>query len=503
MKKRNSLYPIVHIPMFQIGGGKGAPEYVDPSKFKPMIEPKKINPDEMRFSDWYKAQLKAGKAGDVVTYRGKKILLDPRDFPGYKAPSGQTKPSGGTQPSSNIDPKYNKTTDEGDRYYEYKTKDGYNARRFDDGTVDIFLPDRTDVYFPDGTINKRYNNNRTVRINPNGTTEIGNRGDGKSFVPLKSPTPPSRSNTPVKAPTAATKEQNTQRVNGPLTAITEGIDWLNERTGDNPLGAATRFVLNAAKAPFEGGKNLAANTQTLVNEGKNEFGAHSALDAVNAFAPAVGKGIGYVAKNAPRVVASFRGLGKPQMVPRSRAIERQMLSELEDPITLQSIKNKQGYLQRMNNIGREEAAYATKTLDDRAARALKEAADEEAVYLNHIKNKQGYYQGMNNEAAREAQIIEDIVLPKMPKRVQQIAKRQKKAGLYQDGGMFIPMFDESDYMDEDYLYNDFDSEGYMEHGGIHINPANKGKFKASANRARNASKWKHQAGGYIFKQIKS
>lgn len=377
MKKRNSLYPIVHIPMFQIGGGKGAPEYVDPSKFKPMVEPKKINPDEMRFSDWYKAQLKAGKAGDVVTYRGKKILLDPRDFPGYKAPSGQTKPSGGTQPSSGIDPKYNKVTDDGkDRYYQYKTKDGYDARRYSDGQVEVFLPDRIDIYLPDGTINKKYNNNRTVRINPDGTKEIGNHGDQKSYVPLKSLTPPSRSNTPVKAPTAATKEQNTQKVNGPLTAITEGIDWLNEHTGDNPLGAATRFVMNVIKSPFEGGKNLAANTQTLVNEGKNEFGIRSVIDAANAFAPATGRGIGYIANKAPKVIGSFRGLGKPQMVPRNREIEKQMMDELKDQV-----------------------------------------------------------------------------------------KDADKYRLYQEGGSFIPMFDESDSMDEDYLYND-DSNYYMQSGGI-------------------------------------
>jgi hypothetical protein len=369
MKKRNSLYPIVHIPMFQVGGAKSAPEYADPAKFKPAVEVTKMNPDAMRFSDWYKAQLKAGKAGDVVTYRGKKILLDPRDFPGYKAPA--------------------------------------------------------------------------------------------------SPAPrPSTSNRPVAAPKPPNQVQNTVAINAPnpakenpnngiISKMIEGIDWLNERTGDNPLGAATRFVMNTIKAPFESARDLSYDVQPDAT-GKTNLGAHSAIDAAVAFSPALGKMIG-------------SGINFAKTVPGLKGVLNQSINKLDDVI-VSGIKRKQGALQR----------------------SLNEAAKEEAAYLRHIKNKQGYYQGMNNEAAREAAIIEERALQGLPKKVRAIANKQKKAELYQGGGMYIPMFDDESYMDEDYLYDDMGEMDYMMHGGMHMKAKN-----------RNPTKMNKQAGGYIFKQLKS
>jgi hypothetical protein len=119
---------------------------------------KQSSPDDLSFRDWYRAQVATGKAGDIATWRGKKFLLDPKDF---GTASGQNRRSTSSQ--------------------DYASRNGLNDRIM-----------QTERGFTPG-----------VRPAIGGDRAIIN------------PTPSSRSNTPVQQARPANQQDNTSLLNLP------------------------------------------------------------------------------------------------------------------------------------------------------------------------------------------------------------------------------------------------------------------------------------------------
>lgn len=353
----------------------------------PNIPMKQTSGDDLSFGDWYKTQLQLGKAGDVAEWRGKKYLLDPRDFAGYKAPQQRSSSQQSRPVQNNAAPNFN------------------------------WLQDR-----------------RQAGISM--ITDLPNRS--------------SRSNTPVKPIKPTTQEQNTSFLTHPATTLSKyipNVDFgnpvLNYLHSVSPQGMWQGLAKGTLDAISRLGSGIGEgskyeDTPWYINP---VFDALSVFGAAGAGSAARGAGNAgtYGQKAAeflPKMVNQVTKMGQSKIPALSKELIKRGINESKAGEALfKKIRNSQGYLQRMNNIGKEEAAI---NLQREISSLPKTAQKKITAILNRL-----------NKAEAE----------------------------YQMGGA-IPLFDyEQPMVDETMIPMD-----YMEDGGIYIKPQNRGKFTASANR---------------------